>query len=169
MSNVLEWTDEMDGGNSFIMPEIADLSPSQGNFHTYNRKVIYTTIIKNSQCGYKYKMSANCYTLLLDVDYTLCIKILNTDFKLWNKTQVSVDKSTSQGLKTRKVSVRKFGHRYFTASNNQRFMYYHRMTINFRKTAQILKNFLFCFKVLKYGIHYRTTLKMPRLLVYSSV
>ena len=34
---------------------------------------------------------------------------------------------------------------------------------------QILKNFRSCFKVLEYGIHYRTTSKMPRLLVYSSV
>ena len=49
MSNVLEWTDEMDRGNSFIMTKTADLSPSQGNFHSYNHKVIYTTIIKNSQ------------------------------------------------------------------------------------------------------------------------
>ena len=34
---------------------------------------------------------------------------------------------------------------------------------------QILKNFRSCFKVLEYGIHYQTTSKMPRLLVYSSV
>lgn len=82
MSNVIEWTDEMDGGNSFNITKIADLSPSQGNFHTYNHKVLYTTIIKNSQGGYKYKMSANCYTLALNVDYTLCIEILNTDYQL---------------------------------------------------------------------------------------
>lgn len=55
MSNILQWTDEMDGGDSFNMSKIADLSPSQGNFHTYNRKVIYTTIKKNSQGGYKFK------------------------------------------------------------------------------------------------------------------
>lgn len=79
MSNVLEWTDEMDGGNSFIMTKIADLSPSQGNFHTDNHKVIYTTIIKNPQGGYKNKMAINFYTLLLNTDYTLCIEILNTD------------------------------------------------------------------------------------------
>ena len=71
MSNVLEWTDEMDGGNSFIMTKTADLSPSQGNFHPYNHKVIYTTVIKNSQGGYKYKMAINFYTLLLNVDYGL--------------------------------------------------------------------------------------------------
>ena len=55
MSNILQWTDEMDGGDSFNMSKIADLSPSQGNSHTYNRKVIYTAIIKNSQGGYKFK------------------------------------------------------------------------------------------------------------------
>ena len=51
MSNILEWTDEMDCGNSFIITKIAGLSPSQGNFHTYNYKVLYTTILKNSQGG----------------------------------------------------------------------------------------------------------------------
>ena len=30
---------------------------------------------------------------------------------------------------------------------------------------QILKNFLSCFKVLEYGIYYRTTSKTPRLLI----
>ena len=34
---------------------------------------------------------------------------------------------------------------------------------------QILKNFRSCFKVLEYGIHYQTTSKTPRLLIYSSV
>ena len=46
MSNVLEWTDEKDGGNSFIITKTADLSPSKGNFNTYNHKVLYTTIRK---------------------------------------------------------------------------------------------------------------------------
>ena len=52
---------------------IVDLSKSQGNFHSYNHKVIYTTIIKNSKGGYKYKMGIQCYRLQLNVDYTLCI------------------------------------------------------------------------------------------------
>ena len=59
--------------NSFIMTKIDDLSTSKGNTHTYNHKVIYTTIIKDSQGGYKYKMSANFFTLL---------KILITHFVL---------------------------------------------------------------------------------------
>lgn len=112
MSNVLQWTDEMDGGNSFVMTKIANLSPSHGNFHTYNHKVIYTTIIKNSQGGYKYKMSANCYTQTLTVDYTLCIEILNTDYQLWHKSKVSVDKTSSQRLTIENDSVKKFTQRY---------------------------------------------------------
>ena len=133
MSNAAQWTYEL--GNSFIIRKIDDLSPSIGNIHTYNHKVIYTTIIKNAQGGYKYKMSVNLFTLQLNVDYALCVEILNTDYQLWHKTQVSVDKSTFQGLSIGNVSVGKFGHRYFTANNNQQFMYYHRMIINFRKTV----------------------------------
>ena len=51
MTNILEWTDEMDGGNSVIITKIDDLSTSKGNTHTYNHKVLYTTIIKSSQGG----------------------------------------------------------------------------------------------------------------------
>lgn len=42
--------------------------------------------------GYKYKMGFNFYRLTADTDYTLCMEILNTDSKLWNKTKISVDK-----------------------------------------------------------------------------
>ena len=31
--------------------KFADLSPDKGNFHSYNNKVIFTTMIKNSQGG----------------------------------------------------------------------------------------------------------------------
>lgn len=79
MPSVLQWTDFIDGADSFNMTKIADFWKSQGDFHSYNRKVIYTTIIKNSQGGYNYKMGIQCYTLLLNVDYTctICIDILN--------------------------------------------------------------------------------------------
>ena len=40
---------------------------------------------------------------------------------------------------------------------------------DFIPVEQILKKFQSCFKVLEYGIHYRSTSKMPRLLLYSSV
>ena len=40
MSNVLQWTDLIDGGNSFNMTKIADLSSSQGNSHTNNHNLI---------------------------------------------------------------------------------------------------------------------------------
>ena len=91
---------------------IVDLSKSRGNFHSYNHKVIYTTIIKNSQGGYKYKMGIQCYRLQLNVDYTFCIEILNTDYLLLHKARISVEKSTSEGSTTGNVLVRKFSHRY---------------------------------------------------------
>ena len=49
VQNILEWTDLISGGNSFNMTKIGDLSPDKGNFHSYNHKVIYTTMINNSQ------------------------------------------------------------------------------------------------------------------------
>ena len=51
MSSGSQWTDETNGGNSFLVDRIADLSPSSGNFHDYNHKVIYYKINKNSQGG----------------------------------------------------------------------------------------------------------------------
>ena len=93
MSSSNQWTDEIDGGNSFNITKIEDLAPNKGNFHDYNHKVLYTTIIKNSQGGYKYKMGINFYTLATNTAYTPCLEILNTDYQLWHKTQISVDKA----------------------------------------------------------------------------
>lgn len=59
MSNFLQWTNLIDGENSFNMTKVADLADYQGNFHSYNKKVIYTTIIKNKQGGHKYKWEFN--------------------------------------------------------------------------------------------------------------
>ena len=63
MSDANQWTDEIDSENSFNITKIGDLLPRKGNFHDYNHKVLYTTIIKNSQGGYKYKMGINFYRL----------------------------------------------------------------------------------------------------------
>ena len=85
MSSGSQWTDETNGGNSFLIDKIADLSPANGNFHDYNHKVIYYKINKNSQGGYNYKMGMNFYRLATSTDYTLCIELLNTEYLLWNK------------------------------------------------------------------------------------
>ena len=112
MSSAAQWTDEIDTGTSFIITRIGDLSPSKGNFHNYNHKVIFVTINKSSQGGYKYKMGINFYRLSANTDYTLCLEILNTDYQLWHKSQITVDKGTSTGLSIGNVSVRKLSHRY---------------------------------------------------------
>ena len=53
MSSGSQWTDEIDGGVSFILNKIGNLSPSEGNFHDYNHKVIFMYIVKNRQGQYK--------------------------------------------------------------------------------------------------------------------
>ena len=124
MSSSNQWTDEMDGGNSFNITKIGDLSPSKGNFHDYNHKVLYTTIIENSQGGYKYKMGSNFYKLTANADYTLCLELLNTDYQLWHKTQISVDKGTSTALSIGNVSVKKLSLSYSNSKGQTQFMYY---------------------------------------------
>ena len=133
MSSSLQWTDEIDGGLSFNIDKIGDLSPSEGNFHDYNHKVLFMTIIKNRQGQYKYKMGINFYRLPANTNYTLCLEILNTDYNLWNKSQISVDKGTSTGLAIGNVSVKKLSHRYTDSKGKTKIMYYHRIIVNFRK------------------------------------
>ena len=89
MSSTSEWTDEVTTGTTFNMKKIADSPHSKGNFHDYNHKVIYMEIVKNSHGGYKYKMGINFYRLPKNVDYTLCLEILNTDYELWHKSQIT--------------------------------------------------------------------------------
>ena len=133
MTNPNQWTDEIDNRTSFIPKKIADLSTKKGNFHDYNHKVLYTTILKNFQGGYKYKMGLNFYRLVRGADYTLCLEILNIDYQLWHKTQISVDDNSSQGLQLGNVSVKKLQHRFIDSLNHTQFMYYQRVIINFKK------------------------------------
>ena len=133
MTSPTQWTDEIDNRTSFIPKKIADLSTKKGNFHDYNHKVLYTTILKNFQGGYKYKMGLNFYRLVGGADYTLCVEILNIDYQLWHKTQISVDDNSSQGLQLGNVSVKKLQHRFTDSKNQTQFMYYHRVLINFKK------------------------------------
>ena len=135
MSSGSQWTDESNGGNSFLIDKIDILTPKNGNFHNYNHKVIYCKINKNSQGGYKYKMGLNCYRLNANTDYTLCLELLNTEYLLWHKTQISVDKGTSSGLSISNISIKKLSHRYTDSNNRIKFMYYYRVIINFRKLS----------------------------------
>ena len=77
----------------------------------------------------------NFYRLAANTDYTLCIELLNTDYQLWHKSQISVDKGSSTGLSIGNVSIRKLSHRYTDSRGRAQFMYYHRMIINFRKLS----------------------------------
>ena len=142
MSSGSQWTDEMDGGVSFGVRSIGDLAPNKGNFHDYNHKVIFMSIIKNSQGKYIYKMGINFYRLTANTDYTLCLEILNNDYNLWNNTKISVDKGTSTGLSIGNVIVKKLFHRYNDPKGKTQTMYYHRIIVNFRKLSSGNKFFL---------------------------
>ena len=133
MSSPTQWTDEIDNRTSFIPKKITYLPTLKGNFHEYNTRVLYTNILKNFQGGYKYKMGLNFYRLVGGADYTLCLEILNTDYLLWHKTQISVDDNTSQGLQLGNFSVKKLQHSFTDSKSQTQFMYYHRVIINFKK------------------------------------
>ena len=135
IKNTLEWSDLIYGGNSFNLVNVDDLSPDKGNFHSYSHKVIYTTINKNSLGGYKYKVGIQCFPLTKNIDYTLCVEILNVDYQLWHKSKISIDKATSKGLAIGNVEAKNFCQRYIDSSNNVKYIYYHRRIVNFRKTA----------------------------------
>ena len=79
MTNKLTWTDLQ--ADSFDITKIDNLMPQEGNYHQYNHKVLYRTIIKDLQGRYSHKMGINCYPLHKDIDYTLCIEILNSDYQ----------------------------------------------------------------------------------------
>ena len=144
MSSGAQWTDEIEIGYSFFINKIGDLAPNKGNFHDYNHKVIYMKIAKNFDLirKYKYKMGINFYRLTANTDYTLCLEILNTDYNLWNNTQISVDKETSTGLSIGNLGVKKLSHKYTDSTGKTKTMYYHRIIVNFRKLSSGNKFFL---------------------------
>ena len=145
MSSGSQWTDEIDGV-SFFIRKIGDLSPSEGNFHDYNHKVIFFRIVKNLLLSkYRYKTGINFYRLTANTDYTLCLEILNTDYNLWNNTQISVDKGTSKGLSIGNLGVKKLSHKYTDSTGKTQTMYYHRIIVNFRKLSSGNKFFLHIF------------------------
>ena len=54
-NGLLQWTDLLT--NSTALNSIGDLNAKSGNYHTYNKKVIYASIRKNSQGGYKWRLA----------------------------------------------------------------------------------------------------------------
>ena len=136
MTNRLAWTDLQ--ADSFNITKIDNLMPQDGNYHQYNHKVLYTTIIKDQQGGYSYKMGINCYQLDKDKDYTLCIEILNSDYQLWHKSVATIDKTTLKGVSVAGFTVQKFSHGYTNSNGNVEYMYYVKIIVNFQKTVSNL-------------------------------
>ena len=139
-NGLLQWTDLLT--NSIALNSIGDLNATSGNYHTYNKKVIYASIRKNSQGGYKWRLAIQCYPLQKDKEYTLCLEIVTTDYELWHKSVITVDTTTSQGVTVKRWHVNKYSHEYRTSSNQVEYMYYHKLLVTFSKTASSTPYFL---------------------------
>ena len=139
-NGLLQWTDLLT--NSIALNSIGDLEATSGNYHTYNKKVIKATIRRNAQGGYKWKLAIQCYPLQKDKDYTLCLEILTTDKSLWDKSIVTIDTSTSQGVTVKGWHVNKYTHEYKTFTNQTKHLYYHKLVVIFSKTAACTPYFL---------------------------
>ena len=131
MTSASQWSDEITTRTSFVLNKFADLSPNSGNFHSYNHKVGYFTLKKYSD-GYKFKIGLNFFRLPAS-DYTICLEFLNSDYRLWHKTQISVDHQSSSGLTFHSESVKKLTHTYYYPTGNLNYMYYHRVIVSFTK------------------------------------
>ena len=87
-------------------------------------------------------MGMNFYRLPSNTDCTLCLEILNTDYNLWNRTQISVDKGTSRGLIIGNVTIKNFSHSYTDSWGKTATIYYHRIIVNFHKMSSGNRFFL---------------------------
>ena len=43
-------------------------------------------------------MGINFYRLTGNTDYTLCLELLNEDYQLWHKSQITPDRGSSTGI-----------------------------------------------------------------------
>ena len=66
-------------------------------------------------------MGINCCQLKKDMDYTLCIEILNSDYQLWHKSVATIDKTTSRGVSIAGFTVHKFSHQYTNSSGSVKY------------------------------------------------
>ena len=139
-NGLLQWTDLLT--DSIALISIGDLNATSGNYHTYNKKVIFASIKKNSEGGYKWRLAIQCYGLQKDKEYTLCLEILTTDYKLWHKSVITVDTTTSQGVTVKNWHVNKYSHEYRTSSSQVKYMYYHKLLVTVNKTADSTPYFL---------------------------
>ena len=70
------------------------------------------------------------------------MEILTTDYQLWQKSVITVDTTTNQGVTVKRWHVNKDSHEYKTSSNQVEYMYYHKVLVVFSKTASSTPYFL---------------------------
>ena len=103
-----QWSEEDGGLDTFDPVKVENLEPHEGNYHTYNHKVLYLTIKKSNAGGYMWEMGLNIFRLEANKDYTLCIEILMGDYLLWHKSIVSVNTTASRVVTISHYDTKKF-------------------------------------------------------------
>ena len=63
-NGLLYWTDLLT--TSIALNSTGDLEATSGNYHTYNKKVIFASIRENSEGGYQWRLAIECYPLQKD-------------------------------------------------------------------------------------------------------
>ena len=129
-----KWSEEDGALDTFDITKVGDLQQDEGNYHSYNHKVLFLTIKKNAQGGYNWEMGLNMFTLDANKDYTMCLELLIGDYQLWHKANAAVNTVGSTGVSVSHHDVKKFSQRYTNNSGSVECMYYIRIIINFQKT-----------------------------------
>ena len=126
VTNKLAWTDLQ--ADSFNITKIDNLMPQDGNYHQYNYKVLYTTIIKDQQGGYFYKMGINCYQL---IRIKIILSLLKSSIQITNYGTNQLLQLVKPGRRGYQLLVL----RYTNSNGNVEYMYYIKIIVNFQKTV----------------------------------
>ena len=103
-----KWTEEAGALDTFDITKVGDLQPHEGNYHTYNHKVLFLTIKKNAQGGYNWEMGLNMFTLDANKDYTMCLELLIGDYQLWHKANAAINTVGSTDVSVSHYDSKKF-------------------------------------------------------------
>ena len=130
-----QWSEEDGGDDNFDIVKLDDLLPNQGNFHTYNHKVLYLKIKKNSQGGYSWEMGLNVFRLVTNQMYTLCLELIVGDVFLGQKAVITSTTAMSSGVFINGLKSQQYTYHYNDNGGQSRQSCYWRSLISLTKTG----------------------------------
>lgn len=130
-----QWSEEDGGDDNFDIVKLDDLLPNQGNFHTYNHKVLYLKIKKHSQGGYSWEMGLNVFRLVTNQMYTLCLELIVGDVFLGQKAVITSTTAMSSGVFINGLKSQQYTYHYNDNGGQSRQSCYWRSLISLTKTG----------------------------------